>query len=89
MDDETTVVELQEKRVVCKNLVDMLEDVISDAKEGIIVAAGVVVVHCDATTGSAFAGGNPGQLLFESLVMQRDLMDCEVDLRMHEAGTKY
>ena len=87
MDDK--IVELQDKRFVCNDLVELLENILDETKKGIIVAGGFVVVNCDSTSGNAFAGSYPGQLLSESLILQREIIDCQVNLRMHEAGTQY
>jgi hypothetical protein len=75
---------------VDQRIVELLEGYLEDAKAGRLVSIGVVTGMTNAEVSSAFVADNrPVNLVGELEILKRDLIDCQVDLRLHEAGTEY
>ena len=83
------VAELKHNRAINNEMLELLDAIRGQVEQGTITGFGIVVVEADNTTGNAFIGGPPSSLLFELLVLQREIMDCRIDLRLHMAGEDY
>lgn len=77
------------KKNINQKTVKMLEDVLDNVKSGKIVGAGVVLAYNDGCTASAFSGCRITPMLGEIRIMERDMIDCHIDLRCHSAGDEY
>ena len=88
--NKNSVIELQEtKPIVNEDLQTLLEAILDDVKQAKVISGAMVVVYSDASSGSVFAGENILCLLAELLIVQREIIDCHVNLRMHNAGEPY
>ena len=75
---------------VNQEIIEMLEDQLNEAKQGRILSIAVVGVSTDATTYSYYSAKRyPVTLIGEIRLLERDIIDTEIDLRMHEAATEY
>jgi hypothetical protein len=78
------------KPVINQELVEMLELLIERARSGDIVGAAVATVHSDASTGNCFSMlDRPITMIGELAILQRDIIDCNVDTRFHSSGMSY
>lgn len=65
-----------------QDIIEMLQVLLDAAKSGELQSVAVAAVYSDARTGNAFcAGFYPVNLLGELQCLQRDVMDCNVDIR--------
>ena len=70
------------KPEVNETLVKMLSEALELAKEGKMQSACIGMVFDDCATGNAFSGGwMPVSLVGELRVMERDLIDLNIDTR--------
>lgn len=69
--------------------IEILEDILTDAKEGAIVSIAVAFVRYDRKSGNAFTGSYPMNLLGEISCLNREILDACIDTRLHQAGKEY
>ena len=75
---------------VNKGIVESLEEMLSDAKEGKIIAFALCAVAPNAMTFNTFnANSYPINILGELRCLERELMDQYVNARLHRAGEEY
>lgn len=71
------------------HVIELLEELLEDAKEGIIVSVAASFVRHDAASGNCFTHGYPINLIGELLCLQREITDSCIDTRLHDAGKEY
>lgn len=86
--DEVEINEIEKKKVN-PHIVELFEEMLVGAKSGQIISTAIAIVHDDGNTGNAYGGMYPGKLLSELLILQREIMDSDIDLRLHKAGDYY
>lgn len=65
-----------------QHIIGLLEDLLEDAKNRKIQAIAIACVNGDCTTSNGFYGDNyPVNLIGELRCLERDIMDCNVDIR--------
>lgn len=70
-------------------LIELLERQLEKARKGEILGAAIAFTYGDNSTGSAFIANWPAALLGELRILEREIVDAEIDLRLHESGTGY
>lgn len=70
----------------CKELIELLEDLLAFAKSGEIQGLAFAVIGQDRTTLSGWSGGDysPMMMLAEMSILQRDFMDTKISLKSNE-----
>ena len=72
------------------DLIAMVKGLLAQCEAGEIVSLAVAAAHNDGGTSNSFLiKDRPIALLGELLIVQRDVTDCCVDLRLHEKGGEY
>ena len=73
-----------------RDAIESLEQLLADAKAGKITDYALVFYGVGGVVGSTFdCCCNTMAMIGEIRVLERDIMDCCVDKRLHEAGSKY
>lgn len=77
------------KKEVDPSLLGMAEELLEAVKKGGVIGVAIATVNSDATTANCFLARRPISLIGELEVLKRDVIDCHVDLRKHDAGGEY
>ena len=68
------------------DLLETAEEIVDGIKCGDIVSGLFVVVHSDRSSANAFSGIHIDEMLSQSLIVQREIMDTHVILRRDREG---
>lgn len=71
------------------SLIEMLEALLVDAKNGNITGAAFVFEYSDLCVGTCFDVNCPVLAIGELMNLIREIQDCKIDLRLHKAGEYY
>ena len=72
-----------------ENLIALLEGALSRARAGEIVGAAIAEACSDGATQNVFYAAYPVRLIGELRILERDIIDLEIDTRAHRAGEEY
>ena len=70
-------------------LISLLEGALDRARSGEIVGAAIAEVRSDGCTQNVFYARYPVRLVGELRLLERDIIDLEIDTRAHKAGEEY
>lgn len=70
-------------------IIEQLEAILKDAKEGKIISCACVFLENDLKSGNFFSKRYPVHLLGATSILEREMQDHLVDLRLHSAGDSY
>ena len=76
------------KKMVNPRHLEMIEEILTEIKEGRVCALALVFVGTDAGSGNMFHGEHPITLVGELECLKREILD-NVDTRLHDAGKEY
>lgn len=70
-------------------VIGIIRDLLERAMTGDVVAIAAVTVNSDGTTSDVFGGGYPVRLIGGLRIIESEIIDMEVEKRLHTPGMHY